>query len=73
MIKKLITTLLGLTFGLFLFAVGLLTVAVLVTYPKLRALDAVKHYQPKEPLTIHSAPMATSVAPLQQLTSSQKF
>lgn len=55
MIKKLITTLLGLTFGLFLFAVGLLTVAVLVTYPKLPALDAVKHYQPKEPLTIYSA------------------
>lgn len=55
MIKNFITTVLGLLFGLFLFAVGLLTVAVMVTYPKLPALDAVKHYQPKEPLTIYSA------------------
>lgn len=55
MIKRFITTLLGLLFGLFLFAVGLVAVAVLVTYPKLPALDAVQRYQPKEPLTIYSA------------------
>jgi len=41
MIKKLITTFLGLLLGLFLFAVGLVTVAILVTYPKLPPLDAV--------------------------------
>lgn len=55
MIKKLITTFLGLLLGLFLFAVGLVTVAILVTYPKLPPLDAVKYYQPHEPLTIYSA------------------
>ena len=37
MIKKLITTFLGLLLGLFLFAVGLVTVAILVTYPETSA------------------------------------
>ncbi|QMT32328.1 penicillin-binding protein 1A [Alysiella filiformis] len=55
MIKNFIYTILGLFLGLFLFAVGLVTVAVLVTYPKLPELDAVKYYQPKEPLTIYSS------------------
>ena len=55
MIKNFFYTILGLMLGLFLFAVGLVTVAVLVTYPKLPALDAVKYYQPKEPLTIYSS------------------
>ena len=55
MIKNFLYTILGLMLGLFLFAVGLVTVAVLVTYPKLPALDAVKYYQPKEPLTIYSS------------------
>lgn len=55
MIKNLIYTLLGLFLGLFLFAVGLVTVAVLVTYPKLPELSAVKAYQPKEPLMIYSS------------------
>lgn len=55
MIKNLLTTLFGLLFGLFLFAVGLLTVAILITYPKLPSLDEVKKYEPKEPLTIYSA------------------
>ena len=41
MIKKIITTLLGLLLGLMLFAIGLLAIAILVTYPKLPALDAV--------------------------------
>ena len=43
MIKNFITTVLGLLFGLFLFAVGLLTVAVMVTYPKLPA-EGTAHY-----------------------------
>lgn len=55
MIKNFLLTILGLFLGLFLFAVGLTTVAVLVTYPKLPSLDAVKYYQPKEPLTIYSS------------------
>ncbi|XXQ68797.1 penicillin-binding protein 1A [Neisseriaceae bacterium B1] len=55
MIKSFITTVLGLLLGLFLFAVGLVTVAILVTYPKLPALDAIQRYQPKEPLTIYSS------------------
>lgn len=55
MIKNFLLTIFGLILGLFLFAVGLTTVAVLVTYPKLPELDAVKHYQPKEPLTIYSS------------------
>jgi penicillin-binding protein 1A len=55
MIKNLLTTLFGLLLGLFLFAIGLVTVAILVTYPKLPPLDDVKHYQPREPLTIYSA------------------
>ncbi|WP_084165927.1 penicillin-binding protein 1A [Conchiformibius kuhniae] len=55
MIKNFLLTIVGLVLGLFLFAVGLITVAVLVTYPKLPELDAVKHYQPKEPLTIYSS------------------
>ena len=61
MIKNLLTTLLGLLFGLFLFAVGLLTVAILITYPKLPSLDEVKKYEPKEPpTTSSSALMATN-------------
>lgn len=55
MIKKFITTILGLLLGLFLFAIGLITVAILVTYPKLPELSAVQRYQPKEPLTIYSS------------------
>lgn len=55
MIKNFLYTILGLMLGLFLFAVGLVTVAVLVTYPKLPELDAIKYYQPKEPLTIYSS------------------
>lgn len=55
MIKKLLTTFVGLCLGLGLFAVGLLAIAVLVTYPKLPTLEAVTHYQPKMPLIIYSA------------------
>ena len=55
MIKKFLTTLFGLLVGLILFAIGLLAIAVLITYPKLPALDAVQNYQPKMPLTIYSA------------------
>ncbi|MGF6147540.1 Penicillin-binding protein 1A [Kingella potus] len=55
MIKKIFTTLLGLSIGFALFAVGLLAIAVLTTYPKLPSLDAVQNYQPKMPLTIYSA------------------
>lgn len=55
MIKKFITAVLGLFLGLALFAVGLLAIAILVTYPKLPSLEAVQHYQPRMPLTIYSA------------------
>ena len=55
MIKNLLTTLFGLLFGLILFAIGLIAVAVLVTYPKLPELSQVQNYQPKEPLTIYSS------------------
>ncbi len=55
MIKKIITTCIGLIFGLALFAVGLLGIAILVTYPKLPSLETVQHYQPKMPLTIYSS------------------
>lgn len=55
MIKKIITTCLGLILGLALFGVGLLAIAILVTYPKLPALDSLQHYQPKMPLTVYSA------------------
>ncbi|WP_368389557.1 penicillin-binding protein 1A [Neisseria sp.] len=55
MIKKIITICLGLFLGLALFAVGLLAIAILVTYPKLPSLDTVQHYQPRMPLTIYSS------------------
>ncbi|ULJ65538.1 penicillin-binding protein 1A [Wielerella bovis] len=55
MIKNFIATILGLLLGLFLFAVGLVAVAILVTYPKLPDLVEVQNYQPREPLTIYSA------------------
>ena len=41
--------------SLLLFAVGLLAIAILVTYPKLPSLETVQHYQPKMPLTIYSS------------------
>ena len=55
MIKKIFTTLIGLFIGLALFAVGLLAIAVLTTYPKLPSLDAVQNYQPRMPLMIYSS------------------
>lgn len=55
MIKKIITTIIGLILGLVLFAVGLVAIAILITYPKLPSLDAVQNYQPKMPLTIYSS------------------
>ena len=55
MIKKIITTCLGLLLGLALFGVGLLAIAILVTYPKLPSLDTLQHYKPKMPLTIYSS------------------
>lgn len=55
MIKKLLLSLIGLLFGLTLFGVGLVAIAIMVTYPKLPSLDAVMHYQPKMPLVIYSA------------------
>ena len=55
MIKNFLATLFGLLLGLFLFAIGLATVAVLVIYPKLPELNDVQNYQPKEPLTIYSS------------------
>lgn len=55
MIKKIITTCIGLILGLVLFVVGLVAIAILVTYPKLPSLEAVQHYQPKMPLTVYSS------------------
>lgn len=55
MIKKIITTCIGLILGLTLFVVGLVAIAILVTYPKLPSLEAIQHYQPKMPLTIYSS------------------
>ncbi len=55
MMKKILTTLAGLCLGLVLFAVGLLAIAILITYPKLPSLEAVTNYQPRMPLTIYSA------------------
>lgn len=55
MIKKIITTFIGLMLGLMLFGIGLIAIAILVTYPKLPPLDTLQHYQPKMPLTIYSA------------------
>lgn len=55
MIKKIITTCMGLLLGLALFGVGLLAIAILVTYPKLPSLDTLQHYKPKMPLTIYSS------------------
>ncbi|MCP1659224.1 penicillin-binding protein 1A [Neisseria perflava] len=55
MIKKIITTCIGLMFGLALFGVGLIAIAILVTYPKLPSLDSLRHYQPKMPLTVYSS------------------
>lgn len=55
MIKKIITTCIGLILGLVLFVVGLVAIAILVTYPKLPSLEAVQKYQPKMPLTVYSS------------------
>ncbi|WP_370686923.1 penicillin-binding protein 1A [Neisseria sp. Dent CA1/247] len=55
MIKKIITTCIGLVLGLLLFVVGLVAIAILITYPKLPSLEAVQHYQPKMPLTVYSS------------------
>ena len=55
MIKKIITTCIGLMLGLALFGVGLIAIAILVTYPKLPSLDSLQHYQPKMPLTVYSS------------------
>ncbi|WP_107996209.1 penicillin-binding protein 1A [Neisseria cinerea] len=55
MIKKIVTTCFGFVLGLCVFGVGLVAIAILVTYPKLPSLDSLQHYQPKMPLTIYSA------------------
>ncbi|STZ75525.1 penicillin-binding protein 1A [Bergeriella denitrificans] len=55
MIKKIITTLIGLILGLSLFGAGLVAIAILVTYPKLPSLESVQYYQPKMPLTVYSS------------------
>ena len=55
MIKKIITTCIGLMMGLAIFTTGLIAIAILVTYPKLPPLDSLQHYQPQMPLTIYSA------------------
>ncbi|PSJ80972.1 penicillin-binding protein 1A [Neisseria iguanae] len=55
MIKKIITTCIGLLLGLVLFGIGLISIAILVTYPKLPSLDTLQHYQPKMPLTVYSS------------------
>lgn len=55
MFRKIFKTVFGLLLGLALFGVGLLAIAVLVTYPKLPSLETVTNYQPRMPLTIYSS------------------
>lgn len=55
MLKKLFVTLFGLMFGLLLFAVGILAIAVMEAYPKLPSLEAVTDYQPRMPLEIYTS------------------
>lgn len=55
MIKKILLSAIGLFVGLGLFAIGLVAIAVFVTYPKLPSLEAVTHYQPKMPMEIYSS------------------
>lgn len=55
MLKKLFSTLVGLSLGLIFFGAALLAIAVLVTYPKLPSLEAITNYQPKMPLMIYSS------------------
>ena len=55
MLKKLFSTLMGLTLGLIFFGAALLAIAVLVTYPKLPSLESVTNYKPKMPLMIYSS------------------
>ncbi|EGY53669.1 penicillin-binding protein 1A [Neisseria shayeganii] len=55
MVRKFFTTVFGLLIGLLLFGIGLLAIAVMVTYPKLPTLEAVTHYQPRMPLMIYSS------------------
>lgn len=55
MLRKLFGTLFGLALGLVLFGIGLLAIAVMVTYPKLPNLDAVTAYTPRMPLMIYSS------------------
>ena len=43
MIKKIITTCIGLMLGLAIFTTGLIAIAILVTYPKLPPLDSLQH------------------------------
>ena len=55
MFRKIFKTVFGLLLGLALFGIGLLAIAVLVTYPKLLSLETVTNYQPRMPLTIYSS------------------
>ncbi|MCF7530497.1 penicillin-binding protein 1A [Neisseria lisongii] len=55
MIRKMIKGLFGLTIGLAIFGVGLIAIAILVTYPKLPSVESLHNYQPKMPLTVYSA------------------
>lgn len=55
MFRKIFKTVFGLLLGLALFGIGLLAIAVLVTYPKLPSLETVTNYQPRMPLTIYSS------------------
>ncbi len=55
MFKRIFTTLLGLILGFCILGAGVLAVAVLVSYPKLPALDVVSNYRPKVPLRIYTS------------------
>lgn len=55
MIRKLLLSIIGLLIGLGLFGIGLVAIAIMVTYPKLPSLEAVMHYQPKMPMIIYSS------------------
>ncbi len=55
MFKRIFTTLLGLILGFCILSAGVLTVAILVSYPKLPELDVVTNYRPKVPLRIYTS------------------
>lgn len=55
MLRNLFKTLFGLVFGLVLFAVGVLGIAVMYVYPTLPTLKEVTNYHPRMPLEVYTS------------------